>query len=343
MNKIRSRAPTRIDFAGGTTDLPAFRNREGGAVVSAAISRYAYCSLRVGEGEQIRIHADDLQQFVQAANIRELEYDGNLDLLKGAVKALDLPESLDIYVRCDAPPGSGTGSSASVGVALIGLLNHLRITGNHPDRLPLSRFEIAELACRIEQELGIVGGKQDQYAAALGGFNYLQFFADERVAVEPLQLSTPVLCELSKRLVLYYTGQSRLSGETNQRMIAAYERGDPQVVEALRQVKQTAQAIYRALLAENLDAFPDLLNQEWEARRRLAPGVVTEQMEEVREAALQAGAVATKVCGAGGGGCILVFCDDDREGPVRRALSQNQGMVLDFNFDFTGLQVWQSR
>ncbi len=343
MSKIRSRAPTRVDFAGGTTDLAAFRNREGGAVVSAAISRYAYCSLQAGQGGSIRIRADDLQQFVQAANIRELEYDGNLDLLKGAVKALDLPESLDLYVHCDAPPGSGTGSSASVGVALIGLLNHLRVMGGTGGRPVLSRFDIAELACRIEQDLGIIGGKQDQYAAALGGFNYLQFYADDRVAVEPLLLSPGVLCELSKRLVLYYTGQSRLSGETNRRMIEAYESGDEQVVSALRRIKQTAQDLYRALLAEDLEVFADLLNREWEARRALAPGVVTEQMEEIREAALGAGALATKVCGAGGGGCLLVYCDDDREGPVRRALAEREGSVLDFTFDFTGLQVWESR
>lgn len=342
MKKIRSRAPIRIDFAGGTTDLAAFRNREGGAVVSAAVARYAYCSLQPGHGSTICIRADDLQQYVQAANIRELEYDGNLDLLKGAVKALEVPESLDLYIHCDAPPGSGTGSSASVGVALIGLLNYLRARRNHPGGAVLSRFDIAELACRIEQELGIVGGQQDQYAAALGGFNYLQFYPDH-VAVEPLLLSPGTLCELSKRLVLYYTGQSRLSGETNRRMIEAYESGDETVVTALRCIKQTAQSVYRALLAEDLGAFAELLDQEWLARRRLAPGVITEQMEEVREAVLLEGALATKACGAGGGGCLLVYCDDDREGPVRRALAEREGAVLDFTFDFTGLQVWEAR
>jgi D-glycero-alpha-D-manno-heptose-7-phosphate kinase len=309
-------------------------------VVSAAITRHAYCSLRATEGTGIRIVADDLERFVEAANIRELEYDGNLDLLKGAVKKLALSEALDIYVHCDAPPGSGTGSSASVGVALLGLLNHLKLRHNHHDIL--SRFDIAELACQIEQELGIVGGKQDQYAAALGGFNYMEFY-DDHVAVEPLLPSPPVLCELSKRLVLYYTGQSRLSGETNQRMIAAYEAGEPQVVGALQEIKAVAQALYRALLAEDLGAFAELLHREWEARKLLAPGVVTEQMEALREVVCRAGALSTKVCGAGGGGCLLIYCDDDREGAVRRALAEQSGMVLDFDFDFTGLQVWESR
>jgi D-glycero-alpha-D-manno-heptose-7-phosphate kinase len=339
-NKIRSRTPTRIDFAGGTTDLPAFRNREGGAVVSAAITRHAYCSLRAGVGTGIRIVADDLERFVEAANIRELEYDGNLDLLKGAVRKLALSEALDIYVHCDAPPGSGTGSSASVGVALLGLLNHLKLRHNHRDIL--SRFDIAELACEIEQELGIVGGKQDQYSAALGGFNYMEFHQDH-VAVEPLLLPPPVLCELSKRLVLYFTGHSRLSGETNSRMIAAYEAGDPEVVGCLQEIKAVAQAVYRALLAEDLASFPALLDREWQARRRLAPGVVTEEMEEFRVTMGQAGALAAKVCGAGGGGCVLLYCDDDREGAVRRALMEESGTILDFAFDFTGLQVWEGR
>ncbi|GAH36850.1 unnamed protein product, partial [marine sediment metagenome] len=272
---IRSRAPTRIDFAGGTTDLPAFRNREGGAVVSATIDRYAYCSLRPTDRAGVRITSQDLQQFVEAQDIRELEFDGNLDLLKAAVRALALEEALDISVRCDAPPGSGLGSSASVGVALLGLLNQLRAVRGNRQRSTMSRFELAELACQLENELGIVGGKQDQYAAALGGLNYLEFYSEERVAVEPLYVSPDVLCELEKHLVLCYSGESRLSGDTNDIMISAYERGDATVTESLRAVKQVAQDMYRALLVGDLPWFAELINQEWEARRQLAPGVVT--------------------------------------------------------------------
>ena len=212
---LRARAPTRVDFAGGTTDLAAFADREGGAVVSAAIDRYAYCSLTRVNGEGVRITAQDLQQFVEAHDIRDLEYDGNLDLLKAAIRSLDLPGGLLIEARCDAPPGSGTGSSASLGVALLGLLDRLRATAAADRRHYMSRFEVADLSCRLEHEIGIIGGKQDQYSAAIGGFNYMEFHDRDLVVVEPLELHSWVRLELQKHLVLCYSGQSRLSGDTN--------------------------------------------------------------------------------------------------------------------------------
>ncbi|MFQ6097319.1 MAG: GHMP kinase, partial [Armatimonadota bacterium] len=190
---VRSRAPVRIDFAGGTTDLSPFRDREGGAVLNATITRYAYCTLRSLPNGHVRISSEDLQKFVEAQHIRELEFDGNLDLLKAAVKALDIAGGFDITVRCDAPPGSGTGSSASVGVALIGMLDLLR-DADRPRRL--SKYQIADLASELESDLGIVGGKQDQYAAALGGINFIRFFGEGRVSVERLSLPPELLYEL---------------------------------------------------------------------------------------------------------------------------------------------------
>lgn len=337
---IRSRTPTRIDFAGGTTDLLAFSSREGGAVLNAAIDRHAYCTLRQGDVTGVRITSQDLETFVSAADIKGLEFDGNLDLLKAAAKALDVPTGLDITVRCDAPPGSGTGSSASIGVALLGLLDWVR---GHDCTRPcrLSRFELAELACHLEQELGIVGGKQDQYASAIGGLNYMEFYGDGKVAVEPLDLPPAVLCDLEKHLVLCYSGESRLSGSTNQKMIAAYEAGDPVVCGALRTVKRVAGDMRRAVLAADLRWFGELLDEEWSARQLLAEGVVTPRLAELRAAGLRAGAVAGKVCGAGGGGCLLFLAQPDQEGAVRRGLEAAGGRVIDFSFDHHGLQVWE--
>lgn len=337
---IRSRAPTRIDFAGGTTDLPAFRNAEVGAVINAAIMRYAYCALRETEGNGIRIVSQDLGTFVEAKDIRELEYDGNLDLLKAAVRALELPGGLEITVRCDAPPGAGTGSSASVGVALLGLLDRLRQVRSDERGTLMTRFEIAEMACRLEADLGIVGGKQDQYAAAAGGFSYMRF-EGESVGVEAIEVPDAVLAELEKHLVLCYSGQSRLSGDTNFKMISAYEGGDPTVVEAMRGVKRIAGEMYRALLEADLDWFGELLNEEWEARSKLHSEVVTPKMAQMREAGMKAGAAGAKVCGAGGGGCMIFLARPDQEGPVRQALEDTGGRILDFSFDTRGLQVWQ--
>jgi len=337
---IRSRAPTRIDFAGGTTDLPAFRNADGGAVINATIMRYAYCALRETDGNGVRIVSQDLGTFVEASDIRELEYDGNLDLLKAAVRALELPGGLEITVRCDAPPGAGTGSSASVGVALLGLLDKLRQLKSGERGTVMTRFEIAELACQLEAELGIVGGKQDQYAAAAGGFSYMRFEGDT-VAMEAIEVPDAVLCELEKHLVLCYSGQSRLSGDTNYKMISAYEAGDATVVKALRTVKRIAVDMYRALLEADLQWFGKLLNEEWEARSKLHSEVVTPKMAQMREAALQAGAAGGKVCGAGGGGCMVFLAQPDQEAVVRRALEDTGGHILDFSFDTQGLQVWE--
>ncbi|MFO7947665.1 MAG: hypothetical protein R6V19_12725 [Armatimonadota bacterium] len=340
---LRSRTPTRIDFAGGTTDLLAFAENEGGAVINAAIDRYAYCTLTKTENSNVVIRSQDLGQFVEADDIRSLEYDGNLDLLKAAVRRLGLQGGFEISVRCDAPPGSGTGSSASVGVALLGILDFMRAFGDGDARSKMSRFEIADLACELElEELNIVGGKQDQYAAALGGFNYMEFFADGAVAVEPVAVPDSLVYDLQKQLIICYTGQSRLSGDTNDRMISAYKDGDETVVDALRTVKRLARDIYRAFLAGDLAWFGELMLQEWDARRRLAPGVVTEQMEQMKVAAMDAGAVGAKVCGAGGGGCCLFLAGPDSEADVREALEAHGGQVLDFSFDTTGLRVWET-
>jgi len=339
---IRSRAPVRIDFAGGTTDLSPFRDEIGGAVVNATISRYAYCTLKPLDNHAIRITSENLQAFVEADDIRGLEYDGNLDLLKAAVRHLDLDIGLDIIVHSDAPPGSGVGTSASVGVALIGMLERLRRERNSSARA-MTAYEVAELACQMESELGIVGGKQDQYASALGGINFMEFFSEGRVSVQYLELETDTLYELEKHLVLCYTGQSRLSGDTNQKMIQAYKDGVPEVVEALKAIRQVALDVKQALLIGDLAQFGRLLEEEYRQRVKLAPSVVTEKILHLREAALKAGAVSMKICGAGGGGCVLFYCRPDSETRVKRVLQEEGGTILDFSFEHRGLQVWKGK
>jgi D-glycero-alpha-D-manno-heptose-7-phosphate kinase len=329
----------RIDFAGGTTDLPAFTARETGAVINAAIARYAYASARPVDFTGVQLRSQDLDEYVRAGSVWDLEFDGHLDLVKAAVQEMRLEGGFEVSVRCDAPRGSGLGASASVGVALVGVLEAFRAAGHDGIRPRLSRFEMAELACQLEKRMGIVGGKQDQYAAALGGFNYMQFVGDV-VRVEPLALSAELVCELEKHLVLCYTGESRLSGETNQRMINAYEAGESTVVASLRRIRDIARDIYNCFLAEDLSGLPDLLNEEWACRERLAEGIATSAMQRLRAAALDAGALAAKICGAGGGGCVLFYASPDRESHIRRALVAAGGQPLDFVFDTAGLRRW---
>ncbi|HID56993.1 TPA: GHMP kinase [Candidatus Poribacteria bacterium] len=331
---LTARAPVRIDFAGGTTDISPFCDVEGGVVLNAAISRYAYASLKPREDNGISITSSDFDEFIQVRDFRELEYNGSLDLIKAAIRKLNLTSGgMDIYVRCDAPPGSGLGTSAAIGVALIALLNEMY-------DLRLMRREIAELEYKVEvEELGIMGGKQDQYAAALGGFNFLEF-KGSHVEAHPLELKGEVLWQLEKNLVLCYTGQSRLSGDTNRKMIEGYKRGVPEVVNSLRRIKEITIEIRDKLLKGDLEGFGELLMEEYRNRRNLAPEVVTPKIEELFEVALKNGATGGKICGAGGGGCVIFYCENDLEGKVKRKLEETGGKVVEFNFSPSGVKVW---
>lgn len=332
---IRSRAPIRIDFAGGWTDVPPFSQREGGAVVNATINRYTYATMLPRTDDRILIISADFEKYVEVANFRSIEYDGNLDLIKAAVKVLDVGIGMDIYVRCDAPPGSGTGSSSSISVALIGLLNCVQ-------RVKLSPHEVAKLARKLEvHELLIAGGKQDYYAAALGGINFLEF-EDPAVSNSKLNVPAGVVRDLEKHLILCYTGQSRLSGDIIRTVMGAYERGEKRTVEALKNLKRIAYDTKDALISGDLKSFAALLQENWENQKALDSSTSNATIERLFEAAKAAGALGGKACGAGGGGCVLFFCAENAEHLVRKALLAEGAQIIEFNFDQEGLQTWTS-
>lgn len=331
---VRARAPIRIDFAGGWTDVPPFSQQEGGAVVNATINRYTYATLVPREDQRISIVSADFEKFVEVAHFRDLEYDGNLDLIKAAVKVLNLGMGMDIFVRCDAPPGSGTGSSSSISVALIGLLNRIQ-------SMKLSPHEVAQMARRLEvSELSIAGGKQDYYAAALGGINFLEFH-DSAVSSSRLQVAAHIRREMEKRMLLVYTGQSRLSGNIISRVMGAYERGEKQTVEALHSLKRIAHDTKSALLSGDLEKFARLLDENWKNQKALDSSTTTPTIERLFEAAYSNGALGGKACGAGGGGCLIFFCEDNREHLVRKALLAEGSQIIEFNLEEEGLQTWE--
>jgi len=334
---LRSRAPVRVDFAGGWTDVARFARESAGAVVNAAISIYSYASVRRHGTEEerqrgIQIYSADFNTYVEAADIRRLEYDGNADLVKAAIRHLGVDDSFFITTRSDAPPGSGLGTSAGMGVALIGALSYLV-------ERPFLPSEVAEMASEIErEELHILGGKQDQYASALGGFQFMEFHG-EAVRTSPLRLSPRTLLELQKHLVLCYTGQSRLSGDIHGHVSDAFRKGDPDTTAAIANLKRIARVMKERLLLGDLDGFAQLLSENWDNQKRLHPSVTNERIDELFAIAAEAGAAGGKACGAGGGGCLAFLAKPDHEHIVRQALLDDGVRVLDFVFDFQGLQV----
>ena len=334
---IRSRAPVRIDFSGGWTDVAEFCEDSPGAVCNAAINIYSYSSIEqhdtaAGEEPGVQIYSADFDLFVEADSIRKLEYDGQLDLVKAAIRHLNIERSFRISTRSDAPPGSGLGTSAAMGVALIGglsLLTDQRFLG----------YEIAELASEIErEELHIRGGKQDHYGSALGGINFMEFNG-EVVQTAELKVSHRTIFELEKHLILCYTGKSRLSGDIHQHVLDAYQRRDPDTMGAMTGIKNIAREMKRKLVEGDLSTFGELLDANWENQKRLHPSVTNEQIEDLFAVAKESGAIGGKACGAGGGGCLLFMAKPDREHVLRKALEKAGVTMINFNIDQRGLEI----
>ena len=333
---IRAKAPLRISFAGGGTDVPPYPEKEGGCVLNATINKYAYGTLRPREDNQIKIESLDFGISVNYDVDEELIYDGKLDLVKAAIKKLEGQGStgFDLFLHSDAPPGTGLGSSSTVMVALVGLLKEFK-------NMPLTDYEIANLAYIIERkELGIKGGLQDQYAATFGGFNFIEFLKD-RVIVNPLKISQDVINELEHNLLLCYTGRTRISARIIEDQVSRYERREEEILQAMRNLKGIAIEMKNALLRRRLNEFGELLHYAWENKKRMSDKISNPEIEEMYEEARKAGALGGKISGAGGGGYMLLYCQFEKKHKVAERLKKMGGTIVDFAFDPYGLQTWR--
>jgi len=333
---IRAKAPLRISFAGGGTDVPPFPEKEGGCVLNATINKYAYGTLRPRKDGQISIESVDFGMSINYNVDQELVYDGKLDLVKAAIKKLGGQEStgFDLFLHSDAPPGTGLGSSSAMMVALVGLLKEFK-------NMPLTDYEIAHLAYVIERkELGIKGGLQDQYAATFGGFNFIEFLKD-RVIVNPLKISQDVINELEHNLLLCYTGGTRLSARIIEDQVSRYEREEEETLQGLRELKRITIEMKNALLRRRLNEFGELLHYAWENKKKLSSKITNPHIEEMYEEARKAGALGGKISGAGGGGYLLLYCSFEKKHKVAERLRKMGGTITDFAFDSYGLQTWR--
>lgn len=327
----RAAAPVRLDFAGGWTDVPPFSAREGGVVVNAAIGLAAHAELELG-GPLIRLVAEDLGESLECADSAGLVLDGRLDFLKAALRMFPVQSMCTLTTRSDAPPGSGLGTSGALGVALVAVLQRARLES------PGER-EIAEHAFELESaEVQHPGGRQDQYAAALGGWHKLAF-RDPDVGIEPITLDAAFARALERQIVLGYTGRSRVSGGTIARVMGAYERGDAVVTGALHGLRDTAHAMAEALRAADLGRVATLLSENWRRQQELDAGMRTPEMARLEAAAIAAGALGGKASGAGAGGSMFFLAPAD-PAPVIAAARDAGATVLPVRWASEGVRTW---
>jgi D-glycero-alpha-D-manno-heptose-7-phosphate kinase len=338
---IRARAPLRLGLAGGGTDVSPYCDLYGGLVLNATIDKYAYAVIEPRDDGRARFAAADRQESWEGAAAFRLEADGCLDLHKGVYNRIvrefngGRPLPLTLTTHTDAPPGSGLGSSSTLVVAMVkSFVEWLN--------LPLGEYDIARLAFEIERiDVGLAGGRQDQYAATFGGFNFMEFHPGERVVVNPLRIKNWILSELEASLLLYFGGVSRESARIIDEQSANVQRKDAAVVEATHALKAEAIAMKENLLKGDFDGLVESMRSGWEAKKRMARSISNVQIDETYELALRAGMRAGKISGAGGGGFMILLVDPVRRMDVIRALQPLPGRIYNCHFTKYGTQGWK--
>jgi D-glycero-alpha-D-manno-heptose-7-phosphate kinase len=324
-----ARAPLRVSLAGGGTDLPAYYEQHGGAVLSTTIDKYFYVFLSPSDSHHLQVTSSDYRTFYRKRLDEPSLWDGVLNLPKAVIDHFGTRTGLSVFLASQAPPGTGLGSSSAVAVALIKAMSVL--SGEK-----LSPHQIAELACVIEiDQLGMPIGKQDQYAAAFGGLNYFQFTRDG-VKAERIDPGPDVTAALEQRLMLFFTGMWHDSGE-----ILKEQRKNSQAtaVESLHHIKAIATAMREDLCRGNLSRIGERLHESWLAKRELAAGITLPQIDHWYNLARSAGAAGGKIAGAGGGGFLLLYCEPEYQERVTKLLGDEGLVQMDFNFESGGALV----
>ncbi len=338
---VRSRAPLRLGLAGGGTDVAPYCDLHGGYVLNATIDRYAYAVIRTLEEPVVRLMAMDQQAVVVSSLESSLPLDGRLNLHKAVYNHMVMqynggrPMALELSTFCDAPAGSGLGSSSTLVVAIIRAFVELL-------NLPMDDYTIAHLAYRIERvDCGLQGGRQDQYSATFGGFNFMEFYADDRAIINSLRIKNWIVCELEASLVLYFTGVSRESARIIADQSCNVKLGAIDALEAMHGIKREALVMKECLLRGDFSGVVESMRQGWENKKRSAKTVSNRQIDEIHQAACRAGSLAGKISGAGGGGFILFFVPTEKRMNLIRTLNQFGGQVSNCHFTKNGTQAWR--
>jgi len=328
------RSPVRISFGGGGTDLPSYYEQFGGAVLSTAINKYFYTILGARDDGRIQVISSDLRLFGNWSDLTaQSAQDSGLQIPLAVLKDLGADLAADLFLASEIPPGTGLGSSASVCVNLLKVLTTYL-------RCPLSKYDLAARAFRVTRfGLGRHVGKQDEYAAAFGGLNYIRFSADGTTQVEPLHLDPGILSALQSNLMLFFTGAAHHSWDILAEQEEATRLPTGAAVEALHQVKAAAALMKEALLCGDLEHFGHLLDDAWQAKKRISDRISNPRIDRLYEVARDHGVLGGKITGAGGGGFLLLYAESACQSAVRSAMHREGVQEMAFAFDTQGAQV----
>ncbi len=336
---VRSKAPLRLGLAGGGTDVSPYSDLYGGAILNATISMYAYATIVPRNDGKIIFNSIDKSERVEFSSADYLPVNGKLDLMLGIYNRIvkDFTKkklSFELTTFVDAPPGSGLGTSSTLVVAVLGAFSEWL-------NLPLGEYDLAHLAHDIERiDLGMAGGKQDQYAATFGGVNFMEFYKDDKVIVNPLRIRSKYLNELAFNLLLFYTETSRYSSQIIERQAKNVLDQNSKSIEATHKLKEQAVLMKEALLKGELDRIGEILDFGWENKKLLADGITNPELEKIYKTAKINGASGGKVSGAGGGGFMIFYCPNNTRQKVIKALEELGGQIKRYKFVNHGLSNW---
>ena len=335
---IRSKAPLRLGLAGGGTDVSPYSDIYGGGILNATINLFAYATIEPTDDGIIRFETADGNQ-VKAFNANsEVKPEGIFDIHAGIYNRImknypDKKLSFRLITSIDAPQQSGLGTSSTLAVAILGAFVEWL-------KLPLGEYDIAQLAYEIERfDLGMAGGKQDQYSATFGGINFMEFYKD-KVIVNPLRIKESYLDELSHNLLLYYTDTSRMSSQIIQKQQQNVLNEDQIAIEAMHQLKKQAIMMKEALQRGNLDEIGKILDFGWKYKKQMALGITNDNLDNLYKTAIESGATGGKISGAGGGGYMFFYCPGNTRYQVIESLKQFGGYTERYEFTQDGLVTW---
>lgn len=339
---IRAKAPLRIGLAGGGTDVSPYCDIYGGSILNACINMYAYATIEPRDDGKIEFRCEDRKEFAIFDSVEKFEIDGKFDLLKGVYNRLvkdyikkPLRFTLTTYV--DAPAGSGLGSSSTLVVAIVKAFQEWQ-------NLPLGEYDLAKLAWSIEREdLKMAGGRQDQYAAAFGGFNFMEFSSNEKVLVNPLRIRKEYVNELEFNVLLYYTGTSRLSAKIIDSQVENTKKKDEKAIDAMHKLKQQSYDMKEAILTGRISSLGEILNTGWENKKKMSASISNPIIDNIYNTAIKAGASGGKISGAGGGGFFMFYCPNNSRYRVIEELTKLGGEFRRFRFTNIGAESWTTK